>query len=99
MRHKDFLKSQIECTYGLLNNLFARLTLSDHIIANISGFGTKYKQAEKLLEIMSRRKSAMHHEQFLSSLEQTTQSHLASFIIKDGSRLNLLCKLILNSYY
>ena len=90
MRHKDFLKSQLECTYGLLDQLYALLTLSNYIIKSISGFGTIFKQAEKLLEIMSFRKSAKHHEQFLRSLRNTTQNHLASFIINDGGGLPLL---------
>jgi len=96
-RHHEKLRSTLECQYGLLDELYTRCVLTDEQFEMIIGLqaaagAIMYQQNGELLRLIGHMDMSTLNDLF-SALEETSQSHIVTYIINNGRkcyRLSLL---------
>jgi len=77
----------LECQYGLLDELESRCVLTDEQVDLIKSKVPSYEKNDILLREISKKKRVLNFNEFLSALEATHQSHLATYIVSNGSKI------------
>lgn len=86
----------LECQYGLLAQLLARGVLTDRQCADIQESSNAFKQNDKLILLMTELlRDILRCGEFLTSLRETGQSHIAEHVIQGESHFLFLSKAIL----
>jgi len=80
----------LECQYGLLDDLHSRWVLTDEQVARLKSkreLHSTYEKNDMLLNVISKETEVFKLNEFLSALEVTRQSHLATSIVNNGSKI------------
>ena len=76
------MSRRLECQYGLMDLLMSKRVLLDYQLDNIQELqSNRFKQNDKLIEMLCLQEDIQPYADFLSALTQTNQSHLAKYII------------------
>jgi len=76
----------LECQYGLQDELYSRCVLTDEQLDLIKSKVPTYDKNDILLKEISKETEVFKLNQFISALEATHQSHLAMYIMNNGSK-------------
>jgi len=85
-KHRAFLRSMLECQYGLLDELESRCVLTDEQVDLIKSKVPRYEKNDILLNEISKETEVFKLNEFLLALEVTHQSHLATYIVNNGGK-------------
>ena len=80
--HRSLLKSNLECQYGLLDELEGRQVLTDEQVADVKRpQHNAFEQNDKLLSLMRQYPQTTKQGEFLGALRTTNQAHLTAYFI------------------
>jgi len=84
-KHRDMLKLNLECGFGLLDLLHQRGVLSTTEFNEIETEHAIIMKNSLLLQMMDQKTEVRQLHEFMEALRSTNQSHLASYIMHNGS--------------